>query len=160
MSFSSSVSSLGSVWHFLYQDPRENGITVCTHSGGDKGVRIWNIKMGGDQHRVPHAEKKILHRWNEMKCEVAEKCYEQRCFRAAEAYRRAPFCCQTLQGSLRWLAGLEPAPSLLLGLPQPGCHIPAVSRGAYCWLKLIPGRLTDFRPSSLTWHRTKVALWL
>lgn len=36
-----------------------------------------------------------------------------------------------------WLALSLPL-SLLLGLPQPGCHIPAVSHGAYCWQKLIP----------------------
>lgn len=50
-----------------------------------------------------------------MKREVAEKCCEQRCFRAGEVYKRAPFCCQTLQGSLRWMAGPGPAPFLTPG---------------------------------------------
>lgn len=138
--------------------------SLCTRSGGDKGARIWSIKIGGDQRRVPHAEKKILHR--QMKREVAEKCCEQRCFRAGEVYKRAPFCCQTLQGSLRWMSGLGPAPFLTPGsstawLP----HFPLrameliVGELGIMMQKLIPGRLTDFGPSSHMWHRTEVVLW-
>lgn len=56
-------------------DQRENEIIlfVCAQ-GRDKGTRIWGINVGRDQPRVSHAEKKILHRQNEMKCEVAKKC--------------------------------------------------------------------------------------
>lgn len=46
---------------------KENEIIlfVCAQ-GRDKGIRIWGINIGRDQHRVSHAEKKILHRQNEV----------------------------------------------------------------------------------------------